>query len=133
MCLYRGRLGRGYERPSHRPPSYNQRNPNNQKGCRHHLYVTLSARPTFFDRLTLPVVSSLWLALGVPAENTIPDDKEREVVSTFIYNKLPGLVRERKTRPNAITKWEGGLEKVPGAIEYLAAGKVSGAKIVFSL
>lgn len=54
-------------------------------------------------------------------------------MSTFIYRKLPGLVRAGKLRPNVITKWEGGFEKVPDAIEYVAAGKVSGAKIVFSL
>ena len=94
-------------------------------------YIVFLTRLT--DQLTPLVVSSLWLALGVQAENTIPDDKERETVSTFIYRKLPGLVRAGKIKPNVITKWEGGLEKVPDAIEYLAAGKVSGAKIVFSL
>lgn len=74
----------------------------------------------------------IYSAFGVRDEATVPNDAERRNLSNFIGNKLPGLVREGKIKPNVITKWEGGLEKVPDAIEYLAAGKVSGEKIVFS-
>lgn len=75
----------------------------------------------------------IYTAFGVESENTTPDDEERQSLSAFIYNKLPGLVKEGKIKPNVITKWEGGLERVPDAIEHLATGKVSGEKIVFSL
>ena len=92
-------------------------------------YVAIPA--CFFDQTPL-VLGSLWLAFGV--QPRIPYMMTRKVtVSTFIYSKLPGLVRSRKIKPNVTTKWEGGLEKVPDAIDYLAAGKVSGAKIVFGL
>ena len=79
------------------------------------------------------VVTIIFTALGVLDEIATPDDEERKTLSNFVYNKLPGLVKEGKIKPNVITKWEGGIEKVPEAIEYLAAGKVSGEKIVLSL
>lgn len=75
----------------------------------------------------------IYTAFGVRDESTISDEEERQSLSAFIYNKLPGLVKEGKIKPNVITKWEGGLEKVPDGIEHLATGKVSGEKIVFSL
>ena len=78
-----------------------------------------------------PVLDTLiYTAFGVRDETTTSDDDERQTLSAFIYNKLPGLVKEGKIKPNVITEWEGGLEKVPDAIEYLATGKVSGEKIV---
>ncbi|KAF9648259.1 GroES-like protein [Thelephora ganbajun] len=79
------------------------------------------------------IYTLIYTAFGVQDGNTVPDNEERQNLSAFIYNKLPGLVKEGKIKPNAITKWEGGLERVPDAIEHLAAGKVSGEKIVFSL
>lgn len=79
----------------------------------------------------IPLVDTLiYTAFGVQDEYTTSDDDERKSLSAFIYNKLPGLVKEGKIKPNVITEWEGGLEKVPDAIEYLATGKVSGEKIV---
>ena len=80
-----------------------------------------------------PVDTLIYTAFGIQDGNTVTDDEERKHLSGFIYNKLPGLVKEGKIKPNVITKWEGGLDRVPDAIEYLAAGKVSGEKIVFSL
>ena len=79
------------------------------------------------------VVTLIYTAFGVQEGDCIPDDEERKNLSGFIYNKLPGLVKEGKVKPNVITEWEGGLEKVPDAIEHLATEKVSGEKIVFSL
>ena len=79
------------------------------------------------------VVTIIFTALGVLDEIATPDDEERKTLSNFVYNKLPRLVKEGKIRPNVITRWEGGIEKVPEAIEYLATGKVSGEKIVLSL
>jgi len=85
-------------------------------------------------RKDVDIISTIiYTAFGVQDGNIIPNEEERKSLSTFIYNKLPGLVKEGKIKPNVINKWEGGLEKVPGAIEHLAAGKVSGEKIVLSL
>lgn len=91
--------------------------------------------PTFplLTRTALFVDTIIYTAFGVKEGNLFPDDGERENLSSFIYDKLPGLVRERKIKPNVITEWEGGLERAPDAIEHLAAGKVSGEKIVLSL
>jgi len=74
----------------------------------------------------------LYTPSGVQDENTIPDNEGRQSLSTFIYNKLP---RRVKIEPNAINDYKVGarVEKVPDAIEHLAAGKVSGEAIVFSL
>ena len=80
-----------------------------------------------------PADTLIYTAFGVQGGNTVADDEERKHLSGFIYDKLPGLVKEGKIKPNVITKWDGGLDRVPDAIEYLAAGKVSGEKIVFSL
>ena len=75
----------------------------------------------------------IYTAYGIREGNAVLDDEERENLSRFIYDKLPGLVKEGKIKPNVITKWEGGLEKVPDAIDHLAEGKVTGEKIVLSL
>lgn len=78
-------------------------------------------------------VTIIYSAFGVQGRDSISDEEERKSLSSFIYNKLPGLVKEGRIKPNVIKRWDGGLEGVPDAIEHLAAGKVSGEKIVLSL
>ena len=71
------------------------------------------------------VVTLLYTALGVREANTIPDEEECKNLLVFVYGVLPGLVREGKIKPNVITEWGGGLEKVPDEVEHLAAGRPS--------
>lgn len=75
----------------------------------------------------------IYTAFGVWDGSTVLDGGERQNLPAFIYNKLPGLVREGGIKPNGVTKWEEGVGKVPDAIGHLAAGKVSGGKLVFGL
>ena len=49
-----------------------------------------------------------------------------------MWNKLPGLVKGG-LRPNVIKKFDGGLDNVEVALDYLAQGKASGEKVVYTL
>ena len=49
-----------------------------------------------------------------------------------MWEKLPGLVKGG-LKPNIIKKFDGGLDNVEAALNYLAQGKASGEKIVYSL
>jgi hypothetical protein len=60
----------------------------------------------------------------------------REESFNFMYrnNKLsndPNLVAQLKVMP--LKKWGNTLEEIPGALEYLKAGKTSAEKISFTL
>lgn len=88
---------------------------------------------TYISPLIPFAVTLIYTAFGVRGGSSVSNDDERRSLSAFVYNKLPALFEEGKIKPNVITKWEGGLEKVPDGIEHLATGKVSGEKIVFSL
>jgi len=73
----------------------------------------------------------IYTAYG-PAANTKNDEEERATLSTFLWGKLPVLVRGG-LKPNVIKKFEGGLDNVETALDYLAQGKASGEKIVFTI
>jgi len=49
-----------------------------------------------------------------------------------LWNKLPGLVKGG-LKPNVVKKFDGGLENVETALDYLAQGKASGEKVVYTL
>ena len=64
--------------------------------------------------------------------NTENKEEERAVLSKFLWEKLPGLVKGG-LKPNVIKKFDGGLDNVDAALDYLVQGKASGEKIVYTL
>lgn len=54
------------------------------------------------------------------------------MLSKFLWEKLPSLVKGG-LKPNVIKKFDGGLDNVEAALDYLVQGKASGEKIVYSL
>ncbi|KAF9646177.1 GroES-like protein [Thelephora ganbajun] len=73
----------------------------------------------------------IYTAYG-PTVNTKNNEEERAVLSKFLWEKLPGLVRGG-LKPNVIKEFDGGLDNVGVALDYLAQGKASGEKIVYTL
>jgi len=73
----------------------------------------------------------IYTAYG-PTVNTKNNEEERAVLSKFLWNKLPGLVKGG-LRPNVIKKFDDGLDNVEVALDYLAQGKASGEKVVYTL
>ena len=94
----------------------------------------MSARPSvdFAGRYKLfRVETFIYTAYG-PTVNTKNNEEERAVLSKFLWEKLPGLVKGG-LKPNVIKKFDGGLDNVEVALDYLAQGKASGEKIVYTL
>jgi len=61
------------------------------------------------------------------------NDDDRRELSAFLQ-KVPDLIKDGKLRPTPIKKFEGGLEKVVSdGYKYLAEGKVSAERVVFTL
>lgn len=73
----------------------------------------------------------IYTAYG-PTVNTKNNEEERAVLSKFLWEKLPGLV-SGGLKPNMIKKFDGGLDNVGAALDYLVQGKASGEKIVYSI
>jgi len=73
----------------------------------------------------------IYTAYG-PTVDTKNDEEERAVLSKFLWEKLPGLVKGG-LKPNVIKKFEGGLDNVEASLDYLVQGKASGEKIVYTL
>jgi len=67
-----------------------------------------------------------------PTANTKNNENERAVLSKFLWEKLPDLVKGG-LKPNVIKKFDGGLDNVEAALDYLVQGKASGEKIVYTL
>jgi hypothetical protein len=49
-----------------------------------------------------------------------------------LWENLPGLVKG-DLKPNVIKKFDGGLDNIDAALDYLMQGKASGEKIVYTL
>ena len=77
------------------------------------------------------LVTFIYTAYG-PTVNTANKEEERAVLSKFLWEKLPGLVKGG-LKPNVIKKFDGGLDNVEAALDYLVEGKASGEKIVYTL
>lgn len=94
---------------------------------------SLEIQPT----LKLPpprlLVTLLLTAYGVNTTGVETNDEERALLSKFLQNTLPGLVKAGKLKPNSIKLWNGGLDKVDEGLTYLQDGKASAEKVVFSL
>lgn len=73
----------------------------------------------------------IYTAYG-PTVNTRNNEEERAVLSQFLWEKLPGLV-SNGLKPNVIKRFDGGLDNVEAALDYLAQGKASGEKVVYSI
>jgi len=67
-----------------------------------------------------------------PTVNTKNNEEERAVLSKFLWEKLPGLVKGG-LKPNVIKKFDGGLDNVETALDYLVQGKASWEKVVYTL
>ena len=62
-----------------------------------------------------------------------PDDNARRVLSAFLQ-EVPELIKDGKLKYIPVKKFDGGLEKVVSdGFEYIASGKVSAEKIVFTV
>ena len=77
------------------------------------------------------LVTFIYTAYG-PTVNTANNEEERAVLSKFLWEKLPGLVKGG-LKPDVIKKFDGGLDNVEAALDYLVEGKASGEKIVYTL
>lgn len=73
----------------------------------------------------------IYTAYG-PTVNTRNNEEERAVLSQFLWEKLPGLV-SGGLKPNVIRRFDGGLDNIEAALDYLAQGKASGEKVVYSI
>jgi hypothetical protein len=61
------------------------------------------------------------------------NNEERELLSAFLQNTLPGSVKARKLKPNRVKLWDGGLEEIDKALAYLQNGNASAEKVVIRL
>lgn len=62
-----------------------------------------------------------------------PDEDSRRALSAFLQ-KVPVLIKDGKLKHIPVKKLDGGLEKVVSdGFEYIASGKVSAEKIVFTV
>ena len=72
-------------------------------------------------------------AYGVNTDYVKTNDEERALLSAFLQNTVPGLVKAKKLQPIPIKLWDGGLDKVDEGLTYLQSGKASAEKVVFNL
>lgn len=78
--------------------------------------VSTRLRRSFFPRCaTGECRNPIWIVLVMTA------DSQR-------YRRLPDYLTELDVVPRKI--WDGGLNGIPAALEYVKAGKISGEKIV---
>jgi hypothetical protein len=78
-------------------------------------------------------VTVIFTAYGFEFKPFGLNDDDRRELSAFLQ-KVPGLVKDGKLKPTPIKKFEGGLEKVFSVgYKYLAEGKASAEKVVFTL
>ena len=72
-------------------------------------------------------------AYGVDSYYAKANDEERALLSAFLQNTVPGLVKAGKLKPIPTKIWDGGLDKVDEGLTYLQSGKASAEKVVFNL
>lgn len=73
----------------------------------------------------------IYTAYG-PTVDTRNNEEERAVLSKFLWEKLPALV-SGGLKPNVIKRFDGGLDNIEAALDYLVQGKASGEKVVYSI
>ncbi|PSR78310.1 hypothetical protein PHLCEN_2v7432 [Hermanssonia centrifuga] len=71
----------------------------------------------------------IYTSLGRAFSNRPACPEDRSHMAEFL-KKVPGLVSERKIKPNRVKLWEGGLDGINAGLEYMIEGKNSGEKVV---
>jgi hypothetical protein len=86
------------------------------------------------DQLSLSVtVISVFTSYGFEYGGKGPDEGDRRLLSAFLQ-RVPELIKDGKVKHIPVKKFDGGLEKVVSdGFEYIATGKVSAEKIVFTV
>jgi NADPH:quinone reductase-like Zn-dependent oxidoreductase len=98
-----------------------------------HVSSTSNITRTSDDEPTLFTVMIIFTAYGFEYKPYGLNDDDRRELSAFLQ-KVSGLVKDGKLKPTPIKKFEGGLEKVFSVgYKYLAEGKASAEKVVFTL
>jgi len=87
--------------------------------------------PTFVA--SYPPATFAPTAYGVNVGYVKTNDEERALLSAFLQDIVPGLVKAGKLKPIPIKLWDGGLDKVDEGLTYLQSGKASAEKVVFNL
>lgn len=75
---------------------------------------------------------TIFRSYGFGYANLGPDDDARRVLSAFLQT-VPGLIKDGKLKHIPVKKFDGGLESVRDGFEYIASGKVSAEKIVYTV
>ena len=100
------------------------------------MFVHISPTPhisTSNDEPTPFTVAVIFTAYGFEFKPFGLNEDDRRELSAFLQN-VPGLIKDGKLKPAPIRKFEGGLEKVySDGYKYLAEGKASAEKVVFTL
>lgn len=97
------------------------------------LLSTLEILPTLRLSSSCLSVTLAPTAYGVNTAFVKTNDEERALLSAFLQNTLPGLVKAGKLKSNSVKLWDGGLHKVDEGFTYLQSGKASAEKVVFNL
>ena len=106
---------------------------NVEVGCSYTLPLPTSHIKRTFNEPMLFAVTVIFTAYGFEFKPFGLNDDNRQELSAFLQ-KIPDLVKDGKLKPAPIKKLDGGLEKVYSVgYKYLADGKVSAEKVVFTL
>lgn len=81
-------------------------------------------RPRIEEKLALPEGARTKFIFGSPF---LP---ENQAVGEGMYAALGQWLKDGDVKPNRVEILEGGFAGIPGGLERLAAGKVSGIKLV---
>jgi len=94
---------------------------------------SLEIRPVLKVSLPRSPATLAPTAYGVNTDYVKTNDEERALLSAFLQNTLPGLIKTGKLKSIPTKLWDGGLDKVDEGLTYLQSGKVSAEKVVFDL
>ena len=110
------------------------------RGIRKDVDIICTSIPSFLEMRPILTFVALCLsvtlaptAYGVNTDFVRTNDEERALLSAFLQNTVPGLVKAGKLKPIPVKLWDGGLDKVDEGLTYLQSGKASGEKVVFNL
>ena len=97
------------------------------------LSLELPARLKLLINLLFVTVVNIFTSYGFGYAGIGPDDNARRALSAFLQ-KVPEFVKDGKLKHIPVKKFDGGLDKVVSdGFDYIAQGKVSAEKIVFTV